>query len=983
MRLSLLLLFAILVTEAHAQPVPIWSTAESQVTPFTASYSSAAPAILENGDALLVAGESSREGYASTVRLSLVGTTRGQFGGEPINGGPLVAEAVLATQGEFAVLRMTERQGEFNSPRALVVMVDAAGQIRWLLPRFGREARFLANGDVLLNSRNQVIRLRGSDGDLVWVRNLLDLRSDAIEAALWLPQEIGPQLILGIDFTERARDGQQIHPAPSYLSLDLATGATLWERRRAATSRRAFQACGNVAIGGDPVFAWFETTGVATDVVLERLAATDGALLWSARTADVEYSDGPCGFAATNSLVAISSHDEFTGLTTLAALSHAGAALWRHHLPVRAASKLVPGAAGALLIASPALLPGDIDGSRIEARRVSDGGVAWSTPIEAPKIDWRVLGSELRVAGAVVDQGAATLLLRRLDVTTGALLPGAQTGANGRSLLAANVEFIDGVPFAARSTGNLDLREIVVKRSEPETGAPTWTRTHLLTQTPQRITFIDVVAIPAGRLLVRVNFQITEPTVQNVLTLLVIDRNSGNEIWQRDFALGNFGSPSVIGTSDGSLYARSTVCANPPACTNIQNQLEKLGSVNGATVWTQQGNFSPLAARGVDLIGIRDTNQLTLVSAGNGAAFWSQVLPNSQSIPGFVALDNGDIGAMLEFRSGPMRKLDIQRRSAANGVPLWSTRPGEFDDVIVSGLLSELPDGDLLMTARFSGPEQVGRSRPLLARVDADTGALLWTQRPLSSGDRWQSVRAMLGATATHKWARSLRYLDDLNVQYEERFALTSVRLLDGAIGPEHLFARNYDEPLASAGFGTVFAVAVAGDGTVQVENSRPDSMGLRMPRLQRWPAVGSEHGDIVVRRLGDAGDIVGLGPSVDVEFEIELASASSATDAKAGFVSNEDGLLAILRGCTVVGGGQCPTNLNSALEQSLSLGPNAVMRLRYEVFDQSFRPGEQPNSRSRAIFHVDPPYMFGDDNLGNNIHVMHVSLGGMSDGFE
>lgn len=974
-----------------AQPLPLWSTDESEVVPFAATYASSAATLLEAGDGLLVAAESSRAGYAATLRLTPKGIAdRNQFGTPPFSASPsygasLGVYQVLATQGEAVLVEMAERGGGSSNSRPLLVMLDSAGAVRWWLSRAVMEARFLPNGDVIVHARHQILRLRGSDGSLLWARHLLELRPDAVESDYVLPQVIGSQLTIGVTFTDRP-NLDPLYPAPMYVSLDLATGATRWQRTREDNANRAFQKCGNVDVGGDPVYAWFEQVDSAQlDVVFERRSAADGALVWATRMADVGYPFNPCGFTVTNAQIVLSSQHDYD-FVNLVALSHAGAPMWRHSLPDSdPPPQLLALPDGRVLLAQRASIAPGNDGTRIEARRASDGGVDWTATIDADRIAWRLFGTELRIAGTDYSQDRSQLQVRRLDSASGASLPGAQASASGSELLPADIEFVDGVPYAAKSASDANRQEIHVKRRDPATGAPVWTRTHALTQLPEQVTAVELKGIPAGRLLVRVSYRVATPVVQNRHAMLMIDRLSGDLIWQRDDALDLLGAPLVTGAADGSLYVNSTLCANPPGCSAANRQLERYSASNGESLWMQPINLSPLAVRGVDLIGLSSDNQLSLLSAGNGAPFWSSVLANPPYLPAALALANGDIAAVLDSRVGTVHKVDVERRAAGNGASLWSTRPGLLDDKVYSGQLTDLPGGDLLLTARLNTPEpgQEYMSRPLLVRIDPSTGALVWTYRGPPSGDLFHALRALPGGDATRQWARSLRQLDP-NTRSEWRFALGSIGLADGFAGPEHLYDRNYDEPLSVAGANTRAVAAVLSDGTIQVENSSPAAFGLRMPRLERWPATSPEHGDIVLRRIDSADPITGLGSSVEVAFDIELSNATApVTGVRAGFVSYTSGLLAILRSCTLIGGGQCPADLDSSLEQSLSLDPGAVMRLSFEVFDRNFVPGRRNAQLARGVFHVDPPYAYGDDDLGNNIMVMTSALGGVSIGFE
>ena len=224
-----------------------------------------------------------------------------------------------------------------------------------------------------------------------------------------------------------------------------------------------------------------------------------------------------------------------------------------------------------------------------------------------------------------------------------------------------------------------------------------------------------------------------------------------------------------------------------------------------------------------------------------------------------------------------------------------------------------------------------------------------------------------------------------LDYEVETRAALTSVALDSGFVGAEHQYAHSYDPPLASAllGFGSILAVTPT--GFAMVDNRTVGTNGMEMPRLERWPAVGSTQGSLRLQRLGEPGLITGQGASTLVEIEIENTANDPLVDALVGFASSEGGLKAQLRGCELLAGtGSCPILPGSGLDLAITLGSEARMRLRYEIHDPGYRPRQvrEPTGR-RGLFHVDPPYAYGDADLGDNTAEIHVALGGTSIGFE
>lgn len=981
MRLALLAALAV-ATPSFAQITPIWSSTESEVIPYDAQYARTEHVLLDDGSAFMVASETSRPGLAGTLRLGADGEmTLGQFGHRPVSGGRLSPEAVLAASGDRVLLAMTE----LDNTRALVVLVDSSGQTQWVRPRYGRAARFLANGDVLLAAGNELMRLRGSDGDLVWVRNLLDFSANAFEVSFQLPTTIGDGLPLSLSFAASTPNGPVSYPDPVLVALDVATGELQWRRDREAAPARVFESCAPAKLANNSVHAYFELVGAQVDVVFERRSDADGALLWATRVPAVDYSDGPCGFVASSTLLALSTREETTQ-STLVALSHSGVVLWRTTLPTMLPAELQAAADGALLVASQQLLSAGF-GTVAERRRSSDGGIDWAVEIPGGRnVDWRQIGGELRIAWSI-DDGAAQLHLQRRNAATGTLIVAHQGQPEGVGLRPTDIEFVGSIPYAVMAGGGADQRGVRVRRLDPDTGAVLWSREIQIDETPGAVVGASVTAGAAARLVVSVSYSLPDAAPARRQAILSINSDNGDLLWQTaQFATFSGGAQATV-TGDGGVNVRHGDCVNPPGCTQIGELLSRLSEFTGQPVWTVPSSGTTLGSRGIDLIVQRfDTGtSLAALSGASGGDLWSQALPTNSSLLAMQPASNGDLHTARQTLIGGRFRSDVERRLAATGNVLWNVQPGGPTDSVRAPLLTPLPGGDLLLTTRMTATSQPGVSRPLLARIDPISGAIAWQQNPALDNGRWLTVRAVDGATPSHQWARSLRIIDDIAQVTEERYALTTLALSSGFIGVEHLYGASYDAPMGSPVLGYGLLTGVSFDATARVENRSVDGQGLNWPRLQRWPAPGPHHGDILLRRLGDDQRITALGSSTDVVIEIESNSTAAIAGILVGFASTEDGLKAQLRNCQMVlGTGTCPAQIGSSLDQTVSLGGNAVMRLRYEVHDPDFDPKQaRSGDGARGLFHVDPPFAYGDADLGNNIAEIRLALGGTSNGFE
>ncbi|MBK8066917.1 MAG: PQQ-like beta-propeller repeat protein [Rhodanobacteraceae bacterium] len=981
MRLHLLLTALAVANPAYAQIEPIWSSTESEVIPYAAQFGRTEHVLLQDGNAFMVASETSRDGLASSVRLAIDGSAvTGQFGHQPIAGGRLSPEAVLATQGDRVLLAMTE----LDNTRALVAMVDTAGNLRWVRPRYAGQARFLANGDVLLASGNRLIRVNGSDGDTMWVRNLLELHPHAGSVAFQLPTAIDTLIPLSLSFSIGTPDGVGIHPDPLLVSLDAASGAVQWSLPRAPGAARVFEACAPVKLASDTVRAYFEMTNGQVDAVLERRNDFNGTLLWSTRVPAVDYSNGPCALESSNSLVALSTHDEVTQ-STLVALDHAGGLRWRTTLPSTLPASLRAAADGAILVATQQALAGGL-GTVAQRRRVSDGAVDWSVEIPARNVDWRLVGSELRIAWSL-DNLQSELHLERRVAATGALIDAHSALAQAQARRRADVEFVGIEPYAAMAGLGPDQRGVRVRRLDPDTGAPIWEQLLELDEYPSRIDAVRVQGGAASRLLVHVVYvdsDLLRPALRQAV--LSIDSASGALLWQSAWRSSPFGIRSVVSGPNGEVHVVHPECIDPPACTQEFEFVAKLSPLGGQVLWdVPVPNFTTLlGARALDLV-VLGGGGIGILGAASGDALWSQ--PVAGALQSIIAAANGDLYTSRQVTTSGQSRSFVERRSGVDGLAMWSVDPGAPGARVSGPLIATLADGDLLLSARLLGtePGQSGVSRPLLARIDSASGQVEWSVNPTLQNGRWMSVRPVEGGSVSHRWARSLRYQGSVDFEVEERLALTTVALADGFIGAEHQYAQAYDPPLASRILGNGLLTRVTATGSPMVENYTVGANGIDLPRLERWPAGGTNHGDLRLHLLGEPGRITAQGASTSVEIEIENASPGAVSDVLVGFASTRDGLIAQLRGCELtVGVGTCPIVINSGIDQVVALGSGASMRLRYDISDPDFQPRQaRGGDGARGLFHIDPPYAFGDHDLGDNLAEIRMALGGTSIGFE
>lgn len=960
---------------------PVWSVTEGDTIAFDATYGQSAYGLAPDGRAFLIAGEQSRLGLAATLSLDASGQVRtGQFGHRSSVSDQLRPERILALQADRVLVAMTDSGLE----RAFVVLLDGDGAVQWTRAGRARDARFFGNGDVLVQMGNQLLRLAAADGSLRWANNLLDLEAHADEVAYALPSAVATSIQLAAIHREQDGQGGERIRDPLLIAIDPDSGQVQWRRSRAAAGTAAvFQSCAQIALDSDTLYAWHEQSGDQTDVVVERRAAADGALLWSTRVGAVSYSDGPCGFTATGSQIVLSTRDALSA-TTLVALSHAGHVLWRQQLAVTGPSRLLPLEGGDVLISSLISAIDVGDGTRLQ--RLDHKGVAlWSADLEADGVEPRVIGNDVRLvwspAGA---NGALKLQWHALD--SGALLGTQNASASSRAVSAADIQHFDFDPFGVTAGRGADQRGIRLRRLDRDSGAVVWSRELMLDETVRQVDRVELVAKSVDRLILALSY--VRADGRERVAVLAASALDGAQSWQSALERSPTGYRTPVVSGDGSTYVAHGRCVDA-GCSKREEVLSRLAGLSGVPLWTQSIHVQLLAWYGLDLVARRLDifgNPVVRIDGNSGQTLWSQLLDPTPLNVSVLPNVPDQLLVVAERTAASARQLQLQSLSAQAGAPGWSTPIGAPGEDLRAGTLTQFFAGQFLFSARWrpAEPAAAGMARPHLSRVDPDTGALLWTSRPALTGDRWRTIRFLRGGTIDSAWARSLRFVLD-NQLGAERQALTLVQLSNGDTGPEYQYASDYDGPLGSFPLGQQGQISgLLFDHTPQVENYALDGSGLSFPRLQKWPVLFGPHsGDIRLGRLGEAGVLTALGPDTLVELEVSSQSLADLSGLKLGFESTDDALVARFVDCQPISGmGSC-TALAGSRVLALTLGPAAALRVRFELHDPRFRPAAPAAEPARGLFYVEAPHTFGDQDLGNNIHEIALATGGFSNSFE
>lgn len=940
---------------------PIWSVQVGQSIPDSQPLATRDLAILPGGSGNFLAYVPASTMIAA-LRVGVDGSLqRSQFAYD-LAYSPDDSE-ILASADDRTLLRM-----EVDSQHQ-IYMVDSSGRVLWAQARPAQTARLLAGGDVILVSGNTLLRLRGSDGALLWSRSFLELHPTAwglYGAAIG--EEVDGQIELALTLrTNRLRGGSP-QATSLVLAFDPADGALRWSQTL-ASAREVAERCPMVRDADSLVMVWAESDLITTDLVVERRKRVSGNLDWAMRLPAERYADD-CGLALTGGRIYLSVPME-GGMRVDALDAAGGAPQWQRIFTGGVKARLRGSTDGDLL--ATLLAWEDESGLTTSMMRLgqSDGVSGWQIPLGNAAVEWRPLGGEISLALAA-ENGVR---LQRRDAATGALLKEFSAQITGRTAPYRAIGFVDGLACYAVA---IDTQSFHLECRDGLSGALRWSRDIAPLTGTDTLAGFRILGLAAGRLGINVYLQ-REFGGQPVLFTrpIGVDLADGAIAWQLPEQPD---VPVILPADDGGAFLSHATCSTQPGCGGATPYVSRFSGLDGSVLWTRPSSGSVMAARGDVLVqrAVPDYNQSywSELDARSGGERWVQPVANGNFIrPAAMVTPGGRVLTKHEtVLGGAIREIELTGLDPQTGVPLWTVRPNVPRTRSFSGFLSALSGDDVLFVGRreFSvgGRNVVG---PWIARVDGASGTVRWEQAPAAGQEALRRMRAI---PATGGGVHLVEQIREFSEQLQRR-TLATLLPESGVAVAEHQYSRGRWMPRYE--FDEVLPAATLPDGSVLVENLQARIDGLQIPSLQRWPAPSGPVGDIQLDVLTPT-PILGHGASTLVEVRIRNPGAVAVAGLRLGFTSDHADLQARFLDCDLTDAcGQA----DASGDVSLDLAPASAVVARWEVFSQRYLPVRDLATSLDGRFHVDTPFEFGDVDFDNHTATISVVLGGTSSGFE
>ncbi len=963
MKAVLFTILALVIADREAS-AQLW-TADAGLVESIQPGSGSAELAWVGDQAMLVAGLYSLEGQAVTLAFgSDPSVRRSQFGVPDIR--HLEIDAVLGSSALGMVVRGRERVLGTNE-RSFVALIDEQASLRWAIPGFADAALFLPGDIIAIRRGGRLQGVKANDGTLLWQRVFSDLVPVSGQAQV--SAAIAPDKNLLVAATPSA-NGQVINPF--LLVIDPTTGQTLQQWRAEPSLNLRGLRCEVAEVAGDVVLAWNQVG--SSDLFVERRQLSDGLVLWRTRISSLPFEDGPCPLVANADVVALRSHQLNLGTDFIGMDANTGAIRWRQNLPFESFGRLTDLNDGGLLLSqtdqsAPAQLV-------VQRFRSSDGQLQWTQSFTSRLPSVRVSAAAIALASVESGTSANSLRVRQLSLADGSLIGERSEQTAAQRVLPAAASFVDGIPYLLSSGHGADQRQAHLQRLNADTGAVEWQTTLQLGSAPQHLQFAQLQSSADGGVFAAVSYLsggTTSPT--DVFKV----SSAGTELYR--YAFQPDSGYVLAGHDSGEASLRFVECVDIPTCNTLQSVLVRL-DVAGAERWRVNNVSQLVAAVGTSsLVDDYNAEQLRLHDVA-GATTWQIA---SSALATSSAVSNAQqVGiAQFDFGLSPTALL-ITALSRGSGTTLWSDyppMPAGFGSG--SGSIHVLADpGHWLVTgiATFPINTQQRFDLPVLASYDAGSGMRSALHTPSGGVDPYWVLRGPLAQRDGVIWMRGTRMLDGRNGGEQRRIAVARVDETSLQVEGEYLVARDYDQPLR--GRPEAFPRVMASNGDLLLETETRGELVRK--QLQRLPAVTAQVADLRVTLVDQVSPLRALGPSRIVAVRVQNLGASAAQNGLVGSAAPDGRAWAILRRCEVTAGsGQCPMQLDIASEQAFSLDSGAELILHYEVYTSSYVPQQPAGSPDSIYFHVEPPFGIGDADLGDNVVLARVNLGGFGNGFE
>lgn len=960
---------------AHADVAPVW-TAEVIETIDVAELRGTGVVGFAADRALMVAGDDVQAGLAVTVAMAFdEAPVTSQFG-EPRWDAATRFDTVLASSGKGVLVSGFERVGT-DDERAFSAAIDASGQQLWALPGPVDEAVLLPGDRVLLAASAVLTMRRYSTGQTLWIRNLLELDSVAVDGRVQLSYTAESLLV---SYGSRPEVGAP-YRRPRLLALDPDTGQTTHDLTSISGLALQDTPFGIDELGGDLVIPWTITDASGNPgLLIERRDPATGVVSWATELSNLPASGRQTGLLVDPGAVQLVVHAAAQA-EVLSLDSETGALRFRQSRSASSPPQLSAADAGDLVLAR-------LEGGSVIVERLlgATGQAIWQTEwltMGAHAVALAPSGHTLDVAAAVHEGPLLALKRARLDPTTGnsvdesSEVPWLRRAALGASAVIA------GQPYLAVSELGANKAAIELRRFQAETGE--WlATTHLqLSESPELVNRLRILDGGAGDVMVEVVYSMPGGTARRTVVLFRIDA-TGAVVHSLQIAVNEAGLPRLVASPDGNFSWGYIRCGTAPECTLVAfvvSRHDRLGNL----MWQDTANANLLTVIGSDTFYSDFSDEEVQLRTHTGEVFWrSPRVGNFGPFHITPLADDGVVMASTETHPAPLpgRRVLIQNFDLAGGDEHWSDILAIDDDTYVGGphVWTAETDQRLWVSGNVRPATSDGSHpvSPFLASYDPDSGQRLLFQTLARGADAYWWFQDAVLQQGGWFWMRADRNLQPAFSALSRRRVLTRIDPADGSIAAEHLLYRDFNP--AISGKGTLRLLEVAANGDVYIERRAHGEGSIRRIALERLPAPALTSGDVQIE-LVDEAPFAGIGPSRPLRLRVSNVGSVPATVEVSGHAPASDVGILFTRCEAAAGLVSCPEPV-SPDRLPLQLTPGSIAELTTEVWPTHFQP-QSASASSAVVFVADLPFSAGDQNLGNNLISVEVRLGGFGDGFE
>lgn len=952
--LSCCLLLA--VTSAQADVRPIWSVpvGETRDDPRPLSIDDAV--VLPDGSGYFT-------GPASGRRASL----RLGFDGDPLRGHTVApyTNRVLAV----AEQRVLVVQDEVGTPFS-VQLRDLRGGVLWSLERRVDGARFLADGDLIVLSQRQLLRLRGGDGAPVWTRHLVDLHAYAEDAAFELGDDVDAQVDIAGILSVRARTEFSPHEERWQAAFDPVHGDVRWALRVDPYAATPYGGCPLATDRDSLLQALTLHNGSQFLLELQRRRRSDGELLWSRRLPHQE-AIWSCDVALQNSRIYLALSGS-GGVRILGMDDAVAEPPWEVLLPGANTGRVLAGADGHLLTSVVSVDALGNPQTTITRRGELDGQAIWSLEALSPKLAWRGIGEQLHLAMVLDGSDSDRARVEVRDSATGALQASAEDVLTGRAASVHAAGYAgDSVCHALAALDGA----VTLTCLDGSTGVARWERVLPPAMPADVVTTLAVGALAAGRISLLTGYRRVVAGAPVVLyRATAVDAATGVPAWQVP-DLQEF--PRLLGSDDGGAFIAHATCAAQPNCVGRQPRVDRFAGADGGLLWSRQSASVPLAENGDKLFlfnwDLLSPLVIGLDARSGGDGWTTSIVPGFPSQALGLLTPGGNLIFERDVSMGSNRRIEVRGFNASTGAERWLVTPTLPSLRTYNGVIWPLA-GERVLATGLRIVSGVGTS-PWLAAIDATSGAPLWERGPDLGRDSLRRV-SVIGSSATQGLWVDQRRISPSDL---ERKAISRLDPDSGLLGGEHQYASFQSRPLTQQ-LEPPTPRALLADGSLLAQHWRTVD-GQYLLLLERWPAPSGPDGDIAIE-VESPLPAIGHGPTAAIDLRVENRSAHSVSGVRIGFIAAGSWQSGMPVSCTPASGNaRCVPGVRDNGAPRMDIGPGGAVLVRYEIASQLYRPAQMSDA-GNVYFHIETPFDFGDD-LGNNTVVASVRLGGTSNGFE